>query len=226
MESATIIGLTGLVFTLIQYIFKLKIEKNIDLKITKQTAIFKENLSTKNQHYINLKSLEREAYIDFNKKLFSYIVSTTKINEKTLMRITNDELIEYRHESRKNETEMVSAYGHLRLFIDDKILREKFDKIYFLVREIFFYADRYSTSIIPENNLIERKRHLLKSANASEKNRIEGEIQFLQTYIQMCLSQYSEKCSKPYKEIFQIQFEIIDFIREEIKKIELEKETN
>lgn len=121
MEEITIVGLTA-IFTLIQYIFKLKIEKNIDIKIANQTAIFKENLSTKNQHYINIKSSEREAYVDYNKRMFVYYISLINFNRTKLFEIKSSDVNDWLNKTQYHEQELLFSQGHLKLFCKDEVL--------------------------------------------------------------------------------------------------------
>lgn len=96
-----------------------KIVEEIKNNLSRDTEILKAQLSITNQHKINLKSAEREALVDYNKKLSAWHFYMTNIDLYGYSYNNYKDLLLIRQELRKREYEFDMSEAHLLVFKHD-----------------------------------------------------------------------------------------------------------
>jgi hypothetical protein len=101
-----------------------EIVENIKSDLMQQNELLKAQLSFKNQHRLNLKTAEREAIIEYNKRISAWVYSLIRFTLSGYNIDNFKELKQMSVEFSKRQYECDLAEAHLFLFMHDKVFLE------------------------------------------------------------------------------------------------------
>ncbi len=110
--------------------------ENVKKIFNDQNTILNAKLSFQNQHALNLRNAEREALIDFNKKLSAWLqyIYSYKIKIITENNIYSAE--GFYDELEKREYEYQLAYGHIQLFISNENILKHSENMVSVIKDL------------------------------------------------------------------------------------------
>lgn len=146
-----------------------EIIENIKSDLIQQNELLKAQLSFKNQHKLNLKTAEREAIFDFNKKNSAWLYSLLRFRFKGYDLENYKELKSIHLEFSKRQYESDLAEAHLTLFMHDKNFKEiKRDFIISIIElenivtksihDVYYRFTKYEIELELEENIINQSK--------------------------------------------------------------------
>lgn len=124
-----------------------KIVEDIKTNLTKETELLKAQLSFANQHKTNLKSAEREALIEFNKKSSTWHFYMTNFDLRGFTTENYKDLLLLRRELKTREYDYEIAVTHLFVFKHDSdfidLHKELQESLLGYMGMLLRYADKY-----------------------------------------------------------------------------------
>jgi hypothetical protein len=190
-----------------------EIVESIKTDLLKRTEELKAELSLSNQHRLNLKTAEREAIFDYNRKLSAWIYYLVRFRLSTYNFYNYKELKKEEQKLSKLKYECDLAENQLVLFMHDKEFLE-------IKRDL-------TVSIIKYEGILEKAMqevyHLhLKSeldieiAEQKDKSKIKGSMY---EQLKFLLEKHHEETLKQYKIINDYHIKFRDIINNRLSKI-------
>lgn len=190
-----------------------RIAESIKTELTKSTEELKAQLSLFNQHRLNIKTAEREAIFDYNKKVSAWFYYLVRFSLSSYNIDNYKELKKENQEFSRRQYESDIAENHLVLFIHDK--------------EFLEVKKNLTIGVLAYEGLLEKAMHEIyylhskyefdiEFADPKDKAAIRGSIY---TAIKPVLEKYRKDSLDQYKLVNDSFIKLRHLINEKLKKI-------
>jgi hypothetical protein len=196
-----------------------EIVENIKSDLLQQNELLKAHLSFKNQHRLNLKTAEREAIFDFNKRISAWIFSLIRFTFSGYNIDNYKELKLMSAEFSKRQYECDLAEAHLVLFMHDKEFLE-------LKRDL-------TVSIIKLEGIVETSMHKVYGSYSKcefhlemdkDKQKEQSEHRnLLYKELKSLTEAHRENSTEQYKGVHELHAKMTQLINTRLKQIEADE---
>jgi len=193
-----------------------EIVENIKSDLSRQNEFLKAQLSFRNQHKINLKTAERDAFFDFNKTMSAWLFSLLRFTFSRYNLDNYKEMKSMSAEFSKRQYECDLAEAHITLFLQDiEFIELKRDLIISII----------NLEGIVENNIHKICRSYSKcefhlEVDKNDPKKKSEHLDTLYKELDPLIEKYTGDTLEQYKEINVLQVKMTRLINARLKELE------
>lgn len=193
-----------------------EIVETIKSDLLQQNELLKAQLSFKNQHRLNLKTAEREAIFDFNKRISAWLFSIMRFTFSGYNLDNYKDLKIMSGEFSKRQYECDLAEAHLVLFMHDKEFLELKRDLIISIIELEGIVESYMHKIYSVYSKCEF--HLEMDKNDFKKHPEHWNLLYKE--LEPLTDAHRKDKTEKYKEVHDLQIRMRELINKRLKQLE------
>ncbi|RAU82100.1 hypothetical protein [Pontibacter arcticus] len=198
-----------------------EIVENIKSDLLQQNEFLKAQLSFYNQHKINLKNAEREAILDFNRKISAWLFSIVRFTFTTYKLDNYKDLNNVSIEFGKRQYECDLAEAHLELFIHDQEFLNTKMNLNVGILDLEGITDRALTEVYWVYSIFESENEFAKDSPDTQRQLKEK----LLIDLDKLTNKHRKESLTQYKKVHKSMVDMRELINTRLKQLEEEEKT-